>query len=99
VATFLDVEYMERVIRDLEAKSGVRLSNAAEGVKTVSKRLAFSEETTNGVLDMFIRGGQTTAGGVMQAVTAYAQSVDDADLAASLEADALKALDFAAALV
>ena len=36
----------------------------------------------------FIRGGQLTAGGVMQAVTSVAQTLDDADAAHEMEASA-----------
>ena len=49
------------------------------------------------MLGMFVAGGDRTAGGVMQAVTAAAQVTADADAAAQMEADALRALDLAAA--
>jgi hypothetical protein len=49
-----------------------------------------------GKLAHFIRGGQLTAGGVMQAVTSVAQTLDDADTAADLEAQALRVMDLAA---
>ncbi|MGW1527891.1 hypothetical protein [Streptomyces sp. NPDC002159] len=48
------------------------------------------------ILAHFIRGGQMTAGGVMQAVTSTAQTLTDADHAAALEALALPALTTAA---
>jgi hypothetical protein len=99
VATFLDLEYMESVIAEASEKAGTPLKGAPDvAVRTVAKKLAFSEETTAGVLDAFIRSGQVTAGGVMQAVTAYAGQVADPDLAADLEGDAFKALALAAAL-
>ncbi len=98
VATFLSEEYLQSVVDDVTEKAGGEIKNSAEAVKVVTKKLNYSDEVAAGILDMFIKGGQTTAGGVMQAVTAYAQQVTDADLAADLEADALKALDFAAAL-
>jgi hypothetical protein len=99
VATFLNVDYMTKVIEEASEKAGVALKGAPDqAIRTVAKKLAFSEETTAGVLDAFIRGGQVTAGGVFQAVTAFAGQVKDADLAADLEGDAFKALDVAAAL-
>ncbi|MBJ6628722.1 DUF932 domain-containing protein, partial [Streptomyces sp. I4(2020)] len=49
------------------------------------------------ILSHFVRGGQMTAGGVMQAVTSTAQTLTDADQAAALEALALPALTAAAA--
>jgi NADH:ubiquinone oxidoreductase subunit B-like Fe-S oxidoreductase len=63
----------------------------------IGKALQFSEETRNGVLDMFIKGSDPTAGGLMNAVTAYSQTIENADTAADVEADAMKALDMAAA--
>jgi hypothetical protein len=99
VTTFLNVDYMTKVIEEASEKAGVPLKGAPDqAIRTVAKKLAFSEETTAGVLDAFIRGGQVTAGGVFQAVTAFAGQVKDADLAADLEGDAFKALDLAAAL-
>jgi hypothetical protein len=50
------------------------------------------------ILAHFIRGGQLTAGGVMQAVTSVAQTLDDADAAHEMESQAVRALDIAAAL-
>jgi hypothetical protein len=99
VATFLDTAYMAQVIQAAEEKSGAPLKGSPDqAIRTVAKKLAFSEETTAGVLDAFIRGGQVTAGGIFQAVTAFAGQVDNPDLAADLEGDAFKALDLAAAL-
>ena len=47
---------------------------------------------------MFVKGGQFTAGGVMQAVTAAARITKDADKASDMEAQATKALELAFAL-
>lgn len=98
VATFLDHDFMVKAIRGLEEKAGIAIENPAEAVKIVSKRLTFDEATTAGVLDHFIRGGQVTAGGLMQAVTSYAQTIEDADKAYDVEAQGVKAMEFAAAL-
>jgi hypothetical protein len=98
VATFLDVEYMQKVIAGLEEQAGKPLDNAAEAVKIVAKRLTFDQATTDGVLDHFIRGGQVTAGGVMQAVTSYAQTIEDADKAYDVEAQGVRAMELAYAL-
>lgn len=103
VRTFLDAGYMTRVIADLEAKSGTELTGkhkdgAAGALGVICKRLAFSQEAAAGILDMFIKGADTTAGGVMQAVTAYAQTVDDPDKANAIEEVGVRALELAAAL-
>jgi hypothetical protein len=96
VKAFLDHSYLEAKIAEMTEK-GTKEVNPTTVVQNVGKKLSFSEDTINGVLEHFIRGGQTTAGGVMQAITSYAQTVDDADLAYSLEDRAVEALDIAAA--
>jgi hypothetical protein len=99
VATFLDTDYMERTIRGLEEKAGKPIDGPLDkAVKAISKKLTFSEEVSDGILDHFLRGGQFTAAGVMNAVTSYAQVVEDADLAASLEDSAIRSLEVAASL-
>lgn len=97
VATFLDVEYMTAAIARLEEASSKPVANAAETVKNIGSQLRFTEERINGVLDHFIKGGQLTAGGVLHAVTSFAQTVEDADDAAELEGMALRAFDLAVA--
>lgn len=95
VTTFLDVDYVRTQIRALEELSGVRLNNSAKVIETVGKRL-FNEEQTAGILDHFISAGDVTSGGVFQAVTSFAQTVEDPDTAFELEAAAPKALALAA---
>jgi hypothetical protein len=97
VATFLDKDYMVRVIRDMETKAGKKIEDV-EDVRVVAKKLAFDQEQQDAVFNMFVKGGQFTAGGVMQAVTAAAQSTRDADKAFEMEAQATKALELAFAL-
>jgi len=97
VSTFLDVEYMERVIRRLEETAGTPVSDAPAVVEAVAKKLSFSKEQTAGVLDHFIKGADLTAGGVLHAVTSFAQTISDADVAADFEAQGIRAMELAAA--
>lgn len=90
VTTFLDVEYMQSVVDSLQDQNGP--VGKVDHVQTIGKRLNFDQTTIDGVLDQFIRGGDMTRFGVVQAITAHAQTVDDADLAYDLEANALNAL-------
>jgi len=90
VATFLDIDYLRSTIAGIEEDAAKPVKT--DEVRVIAKRLQFSEAQINGVLDHFVRGGQTTRGGVMNAVTAYAQTVDNADTAFDLEAAALRAL-------
>lgn len=98
VATFLDTSYMEKVISRIEEKAGVEIAKPVDDVKTIGKKLTFDEATIDGVLEHFMRGSDMTAGGVMNAVTSFAQTVDDADKAYEIEQQGLRALDLAAAL-
>ena len=54
-----------------------------ETVRQAAKTAKFSDELADAILAHFIRGGQLTAGGVLQAVTSVAQTLDDADTAAT----------------
>jgi hypothetical protein len=93
VATFLDVDYMTRVIRDMEAKAGTPVEDK-DTVTNVAKSLKFTETQTESILDHFIAGRQQTKGGIMHAITAAAQEDKfDPDTRAEMESAAVKALD------
>lgn len=96
VAQFLDEDYLVGVLGRIEAKAEAPVTNAVDTVTAVGKKLSFDEATINGVLDHFIRGGDMTAGGVLSAVTSYAQVIPDADKAHDIESAGLRALDLAA---
>jgi hypothetical protein len=97
VATFLSTGYLLGKIAQLERKAGVPVSHPDQTVRQVAKAAKFSDELTDAILGHFIRGGQLTAGGVMQAVTSVAQTLDNADAAHDLETQAIRVLDLAAA--
>jgi hypothetical protein len=91
VRTFLDVDYMRRAIDAMNEAAG-RPVTKVEQVTDVTKALKFTEEHQDGILGLFIQGGQMNRGGIMQAITAYAQTVEDGDTAYDLEAAAVRAL-------
>jgi len=91
VAQFLNIEYMTKTIKKLTEAAGKPVETVDE-VKTMGKALALSEEHINGILGKFIKGGQMTVGGVSQAITAFAQEVEDADDAYLLETAGSKLL-------
>jgi hypothetical protein len=91
VRTFLDVKYMERVIARVEHQATEGVAKPEEIVKRIVQRDAFSKSDTEGIMDAFIRGGDMTRGGVMNAITAYSQNVADADKAYAMDADAFAA--------
>jgi hypothetical protein len=95
VNSFLDAEYVRRQVAKLEEKSGKPISDPDKTIKVVSKQLGFSEDQQKSILSFFIQGGQVTAGGVMQAVTAAAQSQESADAAWDMESKGVAALEAA----
>jgi hypothetical protein len=98
VATFLSPGYLQAKVTEIERKAGIPVRHPQETVRNVAKAAKFSDDIADAILDHFIRGGQLTAGGVMQAVTSVAQTLDDADTAHEIESQALRALDMAATL-
>jgi hypothetical protein len=101
VKQFCTQSYVEAKIAEMEEQAGaeVQPTEAADVVVQVCKTLAFSEEEAAGVLGHFIQGGQLTAGGVMQAVTSFAQTIADPDRANAVEEAGVPALAAAAQLV
>ncbi|MEU3855535.1 DUF932 domain-containing protein [Streptomyces sp. NPDC029554] len=97
VRTFLSREYVEAKVREMEGAAGRPLADPTKTIEHVTKTLSIGAEAKETILAHFIRGGQITAGGVMQAITSTAQTLTDADQAAALEALALPALTAAAA--
>jgi hypothetical protein len=97
VRTFLDVDYVTKKIQQLEAKADTPVGDPAKAVEFISKKLRYTEDRQADILAHFIRGGQMTAGGVLNAMTSLAQAVDDADAASELEADAVRAMELVAA--
>lgn len=97
VTQFLNPEYIRANVAELERKSGVEIADPAATVKQIGKKLLFSEEQMAGVLSFFCKSGQATAGGMLQAVTAYAQTIEDADVAYKLESKGVEVMYLAAA--
>ena len=96
VVQWLDKGYLERMIKGLEDKAVVPVSKSSETVPAICAGLGFTADEQAGVLDMFIAGGQITAGGVAQAVSAYAQTLEDVDRAFDIELKTMDALEAAA---
>jgi hypothetical protein len=91
VRSFLDVEYMTKVITRVEARAGEPVAKPQDVVQTIVKREAFTKADTDGILDHFIKGGDVTRGGMLNALTSYAQTVENPDRAYAIEADAFAA--------
>jgi hypothetical protein len=96
VVRFLSEEFLEEAVRELEKDAGVELAKPEETIKIVSKEMTYSKAEQEGILSMFIRGGQITSGGVAQAVTAFSQTIADPDRAFDFNGTAQKAMQLAA---
>jgi len=99
VNTFCSAEFMERKIAEIEGQAGTEIVQPATVVQEISKALSFSDAEAEGILGHFITGGQMTAGGVLNSVTSFAQTITDPDRAAFVEEAGLPALALASKLV
>lgn len=95
VAHFLSPAFVEGQVREIEAKAGAPIEavEAVEVVGNVGRELGLTEVERDGVFGHFLTGGKTTAGGIVNAITAYSQGVEDAERAHELDDLALRALD------
>ncbi len=96
VEHYLTPDYVKAKVTEIEAKAAAPVTDTVKTVELVAKTLSFTPEQQSTILDHFIRGGQLTAGGIMQAVTSAAQTITDADVAHTMEAAGLRALEIAA---
>lgn len=95
VKTFLDVDFVTKQVEKLTEQAQEPVNNPQPVIVAVSKGLGFSEKMADDILRYFIKGGQSTVGGVMQAVTAAAQTHGDGDTALDMEEAAVKAMSLA----
>lgn len=98
VKAFLSKDYLESKVEEVQEKMGVEITDAPKVITDVSAKLGFSKDDAADILGAFVKGGTMTAGGVMQAITAAAQSREDGDEALRWEAAALPALELAASM-
>ncbi|WP_298795730.1 DUF932 domain-containing protein [uncultured Pseudonocardia sp.] len=96
VAAFLDPAFVNAQLTRIQRDAGVEVTNPAATLEHVGKTLRFPTEVAETLLAHFIRGGDTTSGGVLQAVTSTAQTLADPDAAYQLEAHGLDAMSLAA---
>lgn len=96
VRQFLTADYVQKTVAELEAQSGAPVEEVAKTIEAVAQEFSYTEDEASSILNFFIDGGQRTAGGVMNAITAMVQQVDDADRAYEIEATAVPAMAFVA---
>lgn len=97
VQTFLDTAFVEKKLAEIAEPAAVPVRDVESTLDDVGKQLRFTEDQQHTILDHFIRGADTTAGGVLHAVTSGAQLQPDADAAYDMERKGLPAMRIAAA--
>ncbi len=95
VKAVLSADYLDAKVAELTEQSGKEISEPEKTIEVVGKKLAFSKEEAEGILRHFLIGGQITTGGVMNAVTSFAQTVADPDAAHDLGGRAVDAMHLA----
>ena len=90
---FLTPGYLASRLQKIEADAGKPVAEPTKTVEIVTQSCKFTNAETEGVLEFFIRGGQMTAGGIANAITAFSQTLRDADRAHELDAQALRAME------
>ncbi len=93
VSQWLTVDYLASMITGFEEKAAVTIASPTEVVPKVCTGLGFTADESKSVLDFFILSGQPTAGGVANAITAFAQTLEDPDRAYEVERLAVPALE------
>lgn len=92
MAKFISTDYLTAKRDELERAAGIIVPDAPAVISAVAVKLGFTKDEARGILDFFIDGGQRTTGGVMQAVTAYAQTIADADAAWDMQRNGVKSM-------
>lgn len=93
---FLNKRFLEETVEEISHHGEKSLNHPTGTVQNVTKELATTDAEAEAILDYFVKGGDTRAIGVVQAVTRYAQDVTDGDRASELEVEAFKMLPFIA---
>lgn len=96
VASFLSEGYLENLRDDLLRDAGVEIADVTKTLEVVGKKLQYSQTEQDMILADFIRGGQVTSGGVLNAVTSVAQRIEDPDRAFDFNLSAIDAMKVAA---
>jgi hypothetical protein len=96
VKSFLNVSYVEKVIERMTEDAVTPVKEVKKTIEVVAKEQGYTEGEADSILNFFIDGGQRTAGGVMQAITAAIQQIEDPQRAYDIEATAVDAMKVAA---
>jgi hypothetical protein len=95
VGQFLSVDFLQARVDEWRELAGVEVVKAAETIKVIADELVWTEDESAAILNKFIKGGDTSAFAIGQAVTAQAQDVTGADRSHELGEQHLKAAKIA----
>lgn len=94
--SFLTPEYVQAAVDRMTEEAGVELAKPEEVIKQVSRELVYTQSEQDTILSHFIKGGQITSGGLLQAVSSAAQTITDVDRAHEFLGTAVDAMKVAA---
>jgi hypothetical protein len=94
--SFLTVEWLEEAVAKLNKDAGHPVEDVQKTIEVVSNQLQFNQDEQAAIMRMFFDGGQRTSGGVANAITAAAQTIEDADRANYFTEVAVDAMKIAA---
>lgn len=95
VSQYLSEDWLAAAAADIEQAATVKVTDAKGTIEHVAAQLKFSEAERDSMFELFLRGGQDTAGGVAQAITAHAHVVSPTR-AMELDDLAIPAMELAA---
>lgn len=84
VSSFLSEDWLRSTVAKMEAKAGVEVATV-DAVRDVTKSCKFTDEQMDLILGDFVRGGQMSVAGVVNAITSASQRVADADTALEMD--------------
>ncbi|MEV0297105.1 DUF932 domain-containing protein [Nocardia sp. NPDC050710] len=77
VQAFLTPEFVRQRIDEISGAAQIKLTEPEKTLTVVSKQLRFSDAERKGIWEHFLAAGDRSAGGIMHAVTSYAQVLAD----------------------
>ncbi len=93
IKTFCSQDYLNKVVAEYEEKGSQPLAHPIQAVENMSKFYGMTETRTQSILDYFIKSGDSSRFGAVQAMTFYAHKDADADGQYELECASTEALD------
>lgn len=85
VRATVDQESFDKIAQRMRDTKQIELGNPVDVVEVAAKRFGFNEAEQGGILQHLVTGGDLSGFGFLNAVTRYAQDVDDYDRASELE--------------